>query len=236
MRLNFSGQDWSTLQAEEALRAALEEPGRQLGQVLLNNNRLRQLPPALSSCGMLTQLYVDANELSELPEWLGSLTQLTLLSVGNNRLQCLPAWLGERNVALERLYVRQNCLTSLPLSLVGLTNLACLWLEGNAGLPAHLRVKTQNVDATQAVLRDLEPEACRAVARRAALTFMLAARRALYLDKNVAKMIGRLIYATRHEAIWKTALVGMSCQTTDAGRHDHDPKPVIDPRRSCIAM
>ncbi|KAM4602503.1 leucine-rich repeat serine/threonine-protein kinase 1 [Polymixia lowei] len=98
----------------------------QLQSLDLSNNLLKELPAAHSSqeviCTSLRQLNLSQNQLTTLPSGLLHLTRVRTLSAAKNQLTSLfdvPAatnWIGLRK--LEEVDVSDNCLTSLPTSVM----------------------------------------------------------------------------------------------------------------------
>uniref|UniRef100_UPI0037E88571 leucine-rich repeat serine/threonine-protein kinase 1 n=1 Tax=Semicossyphus pulcher TaxID=241346 RepID=UPI0037E88571 len=92
----------------------------------LSNNLLKELPGAHSSqeviCSSLRQVNLSQNKLTRLPPGLLHLTHIQRLSAAKNQLSVLfdiPSttnWIGLRK--LEELDVSDNCLTSLPVSVM----------------------------------------------------------------------------------------------------------------------
>lgn len=74
------------------------------------NNPIRILPPSLFACTALTKLELNSCELQEITEAIGQLSDL------------------------QELYLRNNQLTSLPITMYKLTQLKRLDLNGNPGM------------------------------------------------------------------------------------------------------
>jgi hypothetical protein len=72
------------------------------------------------------------NELSEVSEQIGRLKRLRTLDLGHNKLSKLPESLAEIEDLSDFLYLHDNRLTSLPLSLGRLTKLCYLNISENA--------------------------------------------------------------------------------------------------------
>src|SRR5579871_662724 len=74
----------------------------------------------------LETLVLGENTLSELSEQIGQMKKLRMLDLGHNLLTRVPEELSELDGLSEFLYLHDNRLTSLPLSLAKLTKLRYL--------------------------------------------------------------------------------------------------------------
>jgi len=93
---------------------------------------LRSLPPSLARLTNLRVLDLSENMLRTFPAPLCALTQLTELRLGGNALSRLPARFGDFR-ALTEFSVGDNfALSALPASIVALTELRYLNVEGTA--------------------------------------------------------------------------------------------------------
>ncbi|GAO50283.1 hypothetical protein G7K_4413-t1 [Saitoella complicata NRRL Y-17804] len=81
-------------------------------KLFLNENYLRELPPALCDCTNLSTLILSKNELTRLPAKIGRLTRLRELILRGNNLTCLPATLLDLD--LESFSVHLNPMHPLP--------------------------------------------------------------------------------------------------------------------------
>ena len=111
---------------------------RRLTTLDLGHNHLTAVPDELGDLTGLTGfLYLHDNKLTELPASLGRLTRLRYLNVGENALTALPDTLGGMT-SLRELRAQHNRLSTLPDTLGRLHDLRELWLRGNtlAALPA----------------------------------------------------------------------------------------------------
>lgn len=61
--------------------------------LILTDNEIEQLPPAIGRCGKLQKLMLAGNRLDTLPPELANCTNLELLRISANRLDALPQWL-----------------------------------------------------------------------------------------------------------------------------------------------
>jgi len=101
-----------------------------LEKLILENNRLTELPDSIGDLINLKTLYLDSNQLTELPDSIGNLTNLKDIYLRNNQLTELPK--SFRNLTnLKWLILAGNKLTELPDSIGNLTNLKTLLLGGN---------------------------------------------------------------------------------------------------------
>ena len=137
-------------EGEGVAAGVLESLGVTLDQVLagtvlvLNVNRLTELPPELWNLTNLDRLNLNGYQLTALPPEIGNLTQLAALDLTGNQLTELP--LEIRNLTqLTRLGLRGNQLTELPPEIRNLPKLNQLGLGGNqlTELPAELWNLTQ---------------------------------------------------------------------------------------------
>ncbi|CAM9799784.1 unnamed protein product, partial [Phaeothamnion confervicola] len=104
-------------------------------QVILDCNRLRQLPETLGlmQCKVLN---VSANRLVALPHCIKAMRRLRRLLADDNGLQHLPSDIGE-SPSLTALHLRRNRISELPGSICQLRTLRVLLLDHNhmTGLP-----------------------------------------------------------------------------------------------------
>lgn len=139
---------------------------------------------------------------------------MTLLCLGRNQLTEVPiALCNMRN--MERLFLYDNHLQSLPSRMTRLTNLTLLDLEGNVALPQmfqkNLRKKKPEV---QALLKDIG-EHYRPIERgrkrcRRACILLIAFKRWRHtqpsmalIDPYVVRHIASLLHATRNHSVWR---------------------------------
>ncbi|KAJ0408552.1 hypothetical protein ATCC90586_009573 [Pythium insidiosum] len=99
----------------------------QLRTLDLSQNRLEEVPVQLSALTALKTLKLQSNALTMLPD-LSSLTALTTLVLDNNQISALPNALPPN---LTKLSLKGNRLTSLPPSVLALTQLQELDLSQN---------------------------------------------------------------------------------------------------------
>ena len=119
----------------------------------ISNNRLTELPRAVSTLTTLETLDVSHNDLIELPPVIGALTSLASLNASHNSLARLPAEFQElqcltdldlsKNIfkevpvpstkceALVHLRLTGNLIETVSPDVMGLTSLATLDLQGN---------------------------------------------------------------------------------------------------------
>jgi hypothetical protein len=61
--------------------------------LILTNNKIADLPPAIGQCARMQKLMLAGNQLKELPQELKNCQNLSLLRISANRLTALPDWL-----------------------------------------------------------------------------------------------------------------------------------------------
>jgi internalin A len=115
---------------------------KQLAELYLDGNQLRELPAALGNLKQLKWLDLGRNQLRELPAALGELKQLQELNLRDNQLRELSASVGELK-QLRELRLDRNLLRELPAALGELRQLKQLWLYYNPdlGLPVEVVAK-----------------------------------------------------------------------------------------------
>jgi Leucine-rich repeat (LRR) protein len=92
-------------------------PGlNQVGAVLLDNNKLRELPANfLNNCPLLLNLQLQLNQLQQLPaNFLNNCPQFRNLDLSHNQLQQLPANFLNNCPQLQKLRLHKNQLQQLP--------------------------------------------------------------------------------------------------------------------------
>lgn len=165
----------------------LYEGKNEVDEVDLSCNKLTSLPRALLRYENITVLRINDNKLENLPSWLGKMRKLKWLYCGNNMLDAVPSSLA--NLSLTRWLARGN--QNLP-----------PWLGDD--LNTHLMVSKALTSAKDYYL-PLE-EAC----RKAIYTFLSFRSTDTFvrhcIDKNVAKLIGRLVWDVRGSKIWVRCL------------------------------
>ena len=101
-----------------------------LQKLVLTQNRLACLPPALGQLRSLTDLAVANNQLMELPATIGRLAALEKLSAQNNLLTYLPEAIGQLG-ELRYVLLSDNRLQRLPQTLAALSGLEKLEVAHN---------------------------------------------------------------------------------------------------------
>ncbi len=106
----------------------------------LCDNRLEDLPGGIAELGNLRTLNLSGNRLISLPDEIGELAHLHILNVACNQLKAIPDGGIQKLSALDRLYLHENCITSLPEGLGDLANITELYLQNNrlVRLPAYM--------------------------------------------------------------------------------------------------
>ncbi len=102
-----------------------------LKALILRDNKLIALSPAVASFKTLRTLRLDNNMLRHLPVTIGELSSLEILSVSSNRLVTIPPTIGQLGKSLRMLNLGNNCIRVLPRELGRLGNLSELDLNGN---------------------------------------------------------------------------------------------------------
>lgn len=92
-------------------------------------NQLSRVSPEVVEITMLTKLDLSNNNIDTLPANLFNLTFLTSLNLNNNHISYLPPRLGCRK--LEYLFIKNNNLKKLPVSIGALRKLKVLVLADN---------------------------------------------------------------------------------------------------------
>lgn len=105
-------------------------PWSQLKNILLNNNKLRQLPEDIGCLSNIEELYLQGNELTSIPASIGQLVQLKELDLYDNELSSIPAELGKL-IELKNLMLDNNQLQTIPNDIVNLTKLQMFSFRGN---------------------------------------------------------------------------------------------------------
>ncbi|KAL0482684.1 hypothetical protein AKO1_014384 [Acrasis kona] len=94
-----------------------------LSTVLLNNNKIHQLPNHVNGSPPIQTLMLNNNELEWIPEWINQLAPtLVDITLQSNKLTTLPKTFGELTL-LTTLYLFKNELTHLPDEICNLINL-----------------------------------------------------------------------------------------------------------------
>ena len=97
---------------------------KQLKQLHLTNNRLRELPASLRHLTHLAHLDLRNNHLAALPRTLPRLKRLRVLDLRANRLIGLPAHLSQLK-KLQKLDLRWNKITDSPADFAELEKRGC---------------------------------------------------------------------------------------------------------------
>ena len=105
--------------------------GQTLKRLQLGSNGIANIDDeVLSALSSLTCLMLEANRLCELPPSIGKLRQLRELALYGNRLHEFPTELGQC-ASLTKLDAHHNCLETLPASMAALSQLKSLYLQNN---------------------------------------------------------------------------------------------------------
>ncbi|OWZ14588.1 TKL protein kinase [Phytophthora megakarya] len=98
--------------------------------LLLNNNRLVQVPKSIEKCGKLSLLDLSDNQLNLLSDEIPALTSLERLVLHHNALRALPDAIGNL-MNLQELDVAHNRLVTLPIRIGELYKLGTLQIFSN---------------------------------------------------------------------------------------------------------
>ncbi|POM59479.1 Adenylate cyclase-like protein [Phytophthora palmivora] len=98
--------------------------------LLLNNNRLVEVPKSIEKCGELTLLDLSNNQLASLSDEIPALTSLQRLMLNHNALRTLPETIGNLS-NLQEMDLAHNRLVTLPESIGALHELETLKLFSN---------------------------------------------------------------------------------------------------------
>ena len=115
----------------ERLPAQLTSVGQSLKRLQLGSNNIDTIDEQiLGALVGLTCLMLEANRLRELPSSIGELRQLRELALYGNRLHEFPSELGQC-ASLTKLDAHHNCLETLPAGMATLSQLSSLYLQNN---------------------------------------------------------------------------------------------------------
>jgi len=101
-----------------------------LNILILDDNSIRILPPALSNLQNLTKLFLSGNNLEKVPLQIGKLSKLDLIDISQNQLIEIPSSIGNLSNLLE-LSLFDNNIEKLPHEFAELTSLQILDLGNN---------------------------------------------------------------------------------------------------------
>ncbi|PRP76540.1 hypothetical protein PROFUN_15082 [Planoprotostelium fungivorum] len=153
--LNLSHNAIHTISSE------VVEALKNLEQLNLEQNRIKQVPGSICKLTKLLSLNLSHNDLTVLPEAIGQMQSLTELLVKGNKLTAIPTSVGLLK-ELKTLSLYQNQLTSLPDSIQLLKQLLHISLQHNlitelpAGLGQMKQLSTLQLDHNH--LRSLPKE------------------------------------------------------------------------------
>ncbi len=105
-----------------------------------NRCELELLPTSIGDFKNLEELYITENRLKNLPESLGNLLTLKILNLSDNHIIELPNEIGNL-INLKELHLNHNVIQFLPDSISGLINLEILSIWGN-----QLRILPRNIN------------------------------------------------------------------------------------------
>lgn len=140
-------------------------PTKHLRVLNISNNRLTEIPRAISQLQSLRELNLSLNYISALPDELFQLTQLSVLDVSSNKLLSIPSHVS-RLVSLEDLLLSYNELVELPAEICSLSSLMGLSLHHNAldhrSFPSDLSQLTNllALDLSYNLFGEIPPQIC----------------------------------------------------------------------------
>jgi len=108
----------------------LERICKVLRNLDLSNNRLLELPPAISLYSMLKSLNCDDNKIEQVSDELYKLKRLETLNLGNNRVLSIPPTIGALT-ALRTINLSGNKIDTFPLGLTQCRHLDSVNLSRN---------------------------------------------------------------------------------------------------------
>ncbi|WP_052435856.1 leucine-rich repeat domain-containing protein [Neochlamydia sp. EPS4] len=114
----------------ELLTQWIEEHGKNIVILELNNLGLTSLPPEIGQLSQLQRLELSGNQLTILPAELWQLSQLQVLDLSDNQLTTIPVEIGQLS-KLQTLSLFKNQLTAIPAEIGQLTKLQVLDLSNN---------------------------------------------------------------------------------------------------------
>ena len=132
-RQDWDGMDMSG-QGLRCLAIRLFRDYSFLTKLFVDNNKICELPPAISSLRNLTHLQASGNQLRGLPDSIGMLSKLEQLLVFDNHIQMLPSEIGYLS-KLEILGIEGNPLED--------DTKEFLVQHGTSALVTHLRDSTE---------------------------------------------------------------------------------------------
>ncbi|MBS4165277.1 Uncharacterized protein NEOC65_000330 [Neochlamydia sp. AcF65] len=126
-------------QKGELLAQWIEEHGKNITHLNLEELGLTSLPPELWQLSQLQVLCLSNNLLTAIPAEIGQLSQLCQLKLDRNQLTALPAAIGQLS-QLKKLWLSNNKLTTIPAEIGQLSQLEWLWLSNNklTTIPAEI--------------------------------------------------------------------------------------------------
>ncbi|BBI16548.1 leucine-rich repeat domain-containing protein [Neochlamydia sp. S13] len=133
----------------------------QLQALGLSNNQLTVIPPEMWHLSKLRCLLLDSNQLRAIPTSIGHLSQLQTLYLNFNQLTAIPAEVGHLS-QLQMFRLDSNLLTTLPAAIGQLSQLRELWLSNNQLTTIPIEVgqlsQLQTLDLTNNQLTNIPAE------------------------------------------------------------------------------
>lgn len=136
------------------LRAVPDQLGKipNLQKLKLNQNKLAILPDSIGGLGKLIQLSLSDNFLKRLPDSVAKLTALRKLYLDNNELEEITNETCAGLRSLREIFLNQNRLSTLPVSIGNLENLSLIDFADNSfalDSPLAIAAAKSDTDATK---------------------------------------------------------------------------------------
>ena len=127
---------------------------KRLERLALDRNEIVNLASEVGQLGYLESLDLRDNRIEVLPAEIGQLAELKVLRVGGNRLREVPRSIGRLQYLTELDISENRALVSLPASMVNLTGLQTVTLEGT-GIPFSAELLENPAQFTAALYEEM---------------------------------------------------------------------------------